>query len=85
LKRCRYVGPEALPMLVEYHKENTVVDEFNENFQIRLHKELKKLILDFFPQIPEASSTCIREIDYLLYAYTLKISEKIQNILEEYR
>jgi len=37
------------------------------NFKILAHKALKKLALEYFPELTEISAAGIREIDYMLY------------------
>jgi hypothetical protein len=66
-----------------YYKQDFKIEEYYKNFKILLHNELKKLALEFFPELTEISAAGIREIDYMLHKYMLKIYENIMNILQD--
>jgi len=63
-------------------KDDAKITRFYITFQIRIHKALKKLALEYFPKITEISSVGIREIDYMLHTYMFMINENIMKILE---
>jgi hypothetical protein len=66
-----------------YYKQDFKIEEYYTNYKISVHKALKKLVLEYFPELTEISATGIREIDYILHTYMLMIYENIMNILQD--
>jgi hypothetical protein len=52
-------------------------------FEKAIHNELKKLVLQNCPRITDISGNGLRQIDYMLHAYMLKITESIRPIIED--
>lgn len=87
IKRLKKTGiifnSEQWETLRGYYRQDFKLEEYYKNFEILLHKELKKLALEFFPELTEISAAGIREIDYMLHKYMLMIHENIMNMLED--
>ncbi len=82
-KGCKNLNPEQRLTIRQSFKEMALINEFYTNFKIFIHKDLKKLALEYFPEIPEISGAGIREIDYMLYAYMLMIKGNIMKHLDD--
>ncbi len=83
-KTCpKKLSPEQRASLYQSLKEDQKIGEFYINFKISLHKALKKLTFEYFPEIMEISGAGIREIDYALYIYMLNIYWDIMRILAD--
>ena len=82
-KEFKNLDPNQRSTLRQSLKEDAQIEEFYTNFKISIHKALKKLTLEYFPELPEITGNGIREIDYMLYTYMLMIYENVMSILED--
>lgn len=82
IEECNIQDPEDQELLYDYCKEDALVGEFYDNFDMLLHKILKKLALKYFPQISDVSGTGLKEIDYMLYTYMRMLRDNMMVILE---
>ncbi len=76
------ITPEDVELLRENLREDAIIEEYYTRYKILIHDTLKKLTVDFFPEIMEITADGIREINYLLYQYMLMINDNIMNMLE---
>jgi len=82
-KEFKNLTPSQRSTLHQSLKEEVQIEEFYTNFKTSIHKALKKLALEYFPELPEITGNGIREIDYMLYTYMLMINENVMSILED--
>ncbi len=75
------LSPKQRAILYQSLVDDYRTDEFYRDFKISLHKALKKLTFEYYPEIAEISGAGIREIDSLLHTYMLMIRENVMNIL----
>ena len=80
---CRVLSDEERADLRQILKEDAQIQEFYTNFRISIHKALKELVLEYFPEIGETSSAGLREIDSLLNTYMCMIRGNIMSILAD--
>jgi hypothetical protein len=73
---------EEWEKLYNLYKNDAYMEEHFVNFKKLIHKAFKKLALKYYPDIPEISGAGIREIDYMLYRYMLRILPDIYRILQ---
>ncbi len=76
-KEHNLTRPEHLESLRQSFWEDLIVKKYYDTFETLLHKELKKLTVDHFPEIMEISGTGLREIDYMLYNYASSLHTEI--------
>ncbi|MBN2090456.1 hypothetical protein JW964_12655 [candidate division KSB1 bacterium] len=81
-KRHGIPNPEKEEILREVFFEQAVVSEYYVNFDILIYQELKKITVNYFPELMEISSTGLREIDYMLYDSAVRMGEMIVKLLE---
>jgi len=82
MEESNITEPEDQKLLLKYYEEDALIDDFYANFDMLLHKTLKKLALKYFPEIAELSATGLREIDYLLYSHMRMMRENILKTLQ---
>jgi hypothetical protein len=74
---------EQRAVLRQCLEEDAQNEELNTNFRMSIHKALKKLVLEYYPELAEISGAGIREIDSMLYTYMSLIRGNIMNILTD--
>lgn len=73
--------PEQLENLCQSFMEDAIARRYYDNYEILLHKELKKMAVEYFPEIMEISGTGLREVDYMLYKYATYIQNEIFDVI----
>ncbi|MBN2089623.1 hypothetical protein JW964_08415 [candidate division KSB1 bacterium] len=80
-KKYNLTLPEHLESLRQSFMEEAISKKYYDTYEILLHKELKKMTVEYFPEIMEISGTGLREIDYMLYKYTSYIQNEIMEVI----
>ncbi len=73
---------EMRELMHALYRRDAVVEQYYQNFEMLLHKALKKLALKYFPEIKELSATGLRETDYALYLYMGEFYEHVMVVVE---
>lgn len=84
LKMCQEINADPtiyLERLCQSYLEDAIAEEYYDTYEILLHKELKKMAVEYFPEIMEISGAGLLEVDYMLYLYTRCLQDEIFNII----
>lgn len=84
LKMCQQINLDTtvyLEQLCQRYLEDTIAEKYYDTYEILLHKELKKMAVEYFPEIMEISGTGLLEVDYMLYLYARCVQDEIFGII----
>lgn len=81
-KNCQSLTPEQHVVLCESFRDDAITDDYYAKYEKLIHDELKKLAVEYFPEIGDIRPNGIREIDFHLYINMIWIREEIYKIIE---
>ncbi|MBI9038878.1 MAG: hypothetical protein JEY97_12150 [Bacteroidales bacterium] len=76
-------GPEKRELAIQIIEEDEEYRIFYETFKNKLDSCIKKLILEYFPEINELSANGLRELSYLIYLDLSEILDGIYTYIED--
>jgi len=77
------IGPDDREYMIQMIKEDEEYRIFHETFKNKLDSCIKKLILEYFPEINELSANGLRELSYLIYLDLSEILDGIYTYIED--
>ncbi len=82
-EELKITDPEKQKVVCADHLRDGVFQQYYEDFQILLHKALKKLALEYFPEIKDMSATGLRETEFALYLDMIEFYEHVLAVVED--
>lgn len=74
---------EDIAYLRQLVREDGIIDDYYAEFRKKIHNTLKKMALDYMPDLMEITGNGFRELDSALYIHARELNEECMVVLEQ--